>query len=166
VLLPGSYSKNIQRLKLHLPTGHIYSVKNNLCATYGCPGVFNCFGHNAHPIHSRIKMNAEAFRWQVRLFLLHEGDRVSLKKAIEICYQDWPLELEKNPAQLYESLKTSLYTFQRAGKEENGEPTFMKKSFLQEYPQKKLDRFIAALKLDTNYWGPYTSPKSAGKNGK
>jgi hypothetical protein len=63
-------------------------------------------------------------------------------------------------------LKTSLYTFQRAGKEENGEPTFMKKSFLQEYPQKKLDRFIAALKLDTNYWGPYTSPKSAGKNGK
>jgi hypothetical protein len=29
-----------------------------------------------------------------------------------------------------------------------------------------LDRFIAALKLDTNYWGPYTSPKSAGKNGK
>ena len=163
MLLPGSYSKNIQRLKLHLPTGHIYSVKNNLCATYGCPGVFNCFGHNAHPIHSRIKMNAEAFRWQVRLFLLHAGGRVSPKKAIEICYQDWPLELEKTPAQLYESWKKPLYNFHRAGKEENGESTFMKKTFIQEYPQKTLDRLMAALTLDTHYWTPYTPTKSAGK---
>ena len=60
-------------------------------------------------------MNLEAFRWQVRQFLLEEGGRVSPK----ICYQDWPLELEKTPAKLNESWKTSLYNFHReSGKEE------------------------------------------------
>ncbi|EFX71074.1 hypothetical protein DAPPUDRAFT_309209 [Daphnia pulex] len=46
---------------------------------------------------------------------------------------------------------------ERASKDENGQSTFMKKSFLQEYPQKKLDCLIAELKLNTHYWGPYTS---------
>jgi hypothetical protein len=164
VLLPGiNFNNNIQQLKFHLPTGHIYGVKNGHCTTSRCPGVFNRCGHNAHPIHSRIKMNLEAFRWQVRLFLLHAGGRVSPKKAIEICYQDWPLELEKTPAQLNESWKKSLNNFHKAGKEENGQPTFMKKNFIQEYPQKKLDRLMAALRLDTHYWAPYTFTKSAGK---
>ncbi|XP_046462156.1 uncharacterized protein LOC124208464 isoform X4 [Daphnia pulex] len=161
VFLPGTISDNIQQLKLHLPTGHLYCVKNDHCSTNGCPGMFNRRSHNAHPIYSRAKMHVEAFRWQVGLFLLHEGGRVTPKKAIEICFQDWPLELGINIVQLYDSLKTSLYTFQRASKEENGQSTFMKKSFLQEYPQKKLDRFIAALKLNIHYWGPYTGPKPA-----
>jgi hypothetical protein len=82
--------------------------------------MFNRRSHNAHPIYSRAKMHVEAFRWQVGLFLLHEGGRVTPKKAIEICFQDWPLELGINIVQLYDSLKTSLYTFQRASKEEIG----------------------------------------------
>ena len=116
-------------------------------------------GHSAHPIHFQIEMNLEAFRWQVRLFLLEEDGRVKPKKAIEICYQDWPLELEKTPAQLYESLKTSLFSFHKAGKEENGQPTFMNKNFIEEYPQKKLDRLMDAPRLDTHYWTPYSSKK-------
>jgi hypothetical protein len=162
VFLPGRrYQDHIQQLKLHLPTGHLYYVKNDHCPTYHCPGMFNRRSHKAHPIYSRAKWHREAFRWQVNLFLIHEGGRVPLKKAIEICFQDWPLELGQNVAQLYHSLGWALRMFQRASKEENGRSAF-KKSFLQEYPQEKLDRFIAALKLNTHYWGPYTGPKPTG----
>jgi hypothetical protein len=158
VFLPGRrYKDHFQHVKLHLPTGHLYFVKNDHCSTNGCPGMFNRRSHNAHPIYSRAKMHREAFRWQVNLILLHEGGRVSPKKAIEICLQEWPLELGKDVNQLYYSLINSLKMFKTASKEENGRLDF-KKSFLQE----KLDRFIAALKLNTHYWGPYTGPKPAG----
>lgn len=52
VFLPGTISDNIQQLKLHLLTGHLYYVKNDHCATNGCPGT-NRQSHNAHPIYSR-----------------------------------------------------------------------------------------------------------------
>jgi hypothetical protein len=60
-----------------LKTGHLYFVKNDHCSTKGCPGIINRQSHYAHPIYSRAKMHLEAFRWQVRFFLLHEGGRVS-----------------------------------------------------------------------------------------
>jgi hypothetical protein len=41
VLFPDTNSINTQRLNLHLPTGHIYSVKNDHCTTSGCSGMFN-----------------------------------------------------------------------------------------------------------------------------
>ncbi len=117
-----------------------FQQATSLCEEQSLPQ--NLRSHNAHLIYSRAKMRLEAFQWQMRvIFCFTKVVESPLRKSNWNQLPRLAVGARKKfrPTVRFFDNVAVLYTFQKASKDENGQSTFMKKSFLQEYPQKKLD---------------------------